>query len=162
MYLRTIATAAVAGLLLIGCSDQSSINSPAGESVKMTSLAKLSNDGKFELDQTVVDEVTGESYVVSGTIYYDYQKDGGDYSLLVNPFLEVRNSLAVRKQKMSFDAKNYFSGIIEEEQVALEQQYRLVGISENLILRVVFNAGEEISISAISIFTDLGNIEEAK
>jgi hypothetical protein len=154
------ATAAVAAGLVIGCSDQSSVNSPVSERSGAPVLAKVSDANKFEINETVVDEATGESYVVSGVINFEYAKDGGDYSFMINPMLEVRNSLAVRKQRTYFEQKSYLSGIIEESAVSVHQNFQLSEISSRLYLRINFNLSDEASVSGVSIWTEAPSADE--
>lgn len=154
------ATAAVAAVLVIGCNEQSSVNSPISERSDAPVLAKTNDANKFEINETLVDEVTGESYVVSGVVNFEYAKEGGEYSFMINPMLDVRNSLAHKKQRTEVDQKIYHSGIIEESALVLHQDFQLSGISNRLYLRISFSIYDEVSITGVSIRTEPPSADE--
>jgi hypothetical protein len=154
------ATAAVAAVLVIGCNEQSSVNSPISERSDAPVLAKVNDANKFEINETLVDELTGESYVVSGVVNFEYAKEGGEYSFMINPMLDVRNSLAHKKQRTEVDQKIYHSGILEESALVLHQDFQLSGISNRLYLRISFSVYDEVSITGVSIRTEPPSADE--
>jgi hypothetical protein len=154
------ATAAVAAVLVIGCNEQSSVNSPISDRSDAPVLAKTNDANKFEINETLLDEETGESYVVSGVVNFEYAKEGGEYSFMINPMLDVRNSLAHKKQRTEVDQKIYHSGILEESALVLHQDFQLSGISNRLYLRISFSVYDEVSITGVSIRTEPPSADE--
>lgn len=167
MYLRTIATAAVAGFLLIGCSEQSSVNAPiqeAGSLNKGGSSATLSSiSGTIEVREMVTDHATGEAYIVSGNILYDLSKSSKSYDFFHRAELHVYNADVSKKQESWIGEKVSLGGESEEPVVVLAQEYQLAEIPGAPVLRLRFDLDESsASLQGVEIETLSPSSEEAR
>ncbi len=146
MKLHIIATAAIAGSLLIGCTDQSSVNSPALESNKMSTSSVLSS--VIEVNTVVGDPLTGEEFLVSGTIFYQAARNKTDYSFFQSAELSVQS--VAGKYRADIAEKSEQSGVSEEGVVIIPVEYELAARSAKL--RIEFSLyGDAAEVSTLSI-----------
>jgi len=157
---NAIFSAMLAGLFLVGCSENSSLNSPA--SGPSGSLQKVHAKGAsvasvFELDQVVVVEKTGESYHVFGMIKYEYTNEDGSYSFSIQPDILVENTDENKKLASSVAKSDLITGTISngtsDRIIEYTNTYQLEGIPGGT-LDIEFYLSDAVSVHSMNIYTD--------
>lgn len=143
MKLRMFAVAAIAGMLVVGCNQESSVNSPVaepGSSIK-SSLGKISASGVLKIDETIYDEAAGDRYSVAGMVHYESSYDYGDYSFGCNAELIVSDNISGVPAVVQ--EKRVTSGSMKGKILNLSQNYALDGSMSGKSLRVNFRLSFE-------------------
>lgn len=159
MKRNAIFSAMLAGLFLIGCSENSSLNSPvsgASGSLQRVQTSGHSMASAFEVNQVVVEGKTGDSYYVSGTIRYEYSSEAGSYALSIQSSLAVENMDESKKFSAVIEKSDLVSGSIGEGEAdgvfvaEHDNIYELEGMP-GAILSVRFHLSDKATIHSISI-----------
>lgn len=143
--------AALAGSLLAGCADQSSLNAPVtavSPSHQLTDAGSTSFAG-FTIDEIVTDD-KGRRFVVQGTINCDFSRDEASYTLVTVASLTVVSdpdekglNASINSNEVNRDA---YTGAFD-----IAKMYKLGGFPSGSHLRVALHVGDTITIESISI-----------
>ena len=155
MNLRLLATSTLAGLLLIGCSEQSSVNSPAASipthhSATAKTTGGISTSVTLDVDAVVVDEKTGISFSVTGSIACDLSKDQTSYTFLSQPSLTVTSQPDGKDLRSTVAANDADTGTAAPE-VIVSKEYKLADFPTGSVLRIQYSLTDNASISSMSI-----------
>ncbi len=146
-----VALAALVGLLLAGCADQSSVNAPitAVTSSHLTDAGSTSFSS-LAIDEVVVDERTGQHFAVQGSLACDFAKDEASYTLTTAASLMV----------LSDPNGKEFSAAINSNQVDrgpytgdfdITKFYKIGGLPSGSQLRIALHVGDVITVESIRI-----------
>lgn len=90
-----------------GCTDQTSVISP--EPVSQASVQKKASGGEILVDQKVHSMSTGNSYLVTGSIIYEYTLEGKSYNILTGVSLSFENMDPSKSEAFVITAASEYS-----------------------------------------------------
>lgn len=165
MKIQTIALSAIAAMLLIGCSEQSSLNSPVTSvpihqqaTAKAIAPARIHASAGFNIDQVVIDQETGDAYSVTGTIAFDYSNDQGNYTFATHPSLTIVNTEGGKGYQSAIETKTSDDGK-EDGEIAVVKEYKLPGLPSGSFLRVEFHMTDIVSLQSVAIVVGTLEVE---
>jgi hypothetical protein len=144
--------AALVGVLLIGCADQSSVNAPE---VSTATLPQVTDGGvtsfsSIPVDEVVVDEKTGQRFSVQGTIDANFSKDETSYTLVTVASLTVASVPDGKDHNASIFANTVDQGPFEGE-FDITKSYKLGGFPPNSQLRITLHVGDPVTLQGMNI-----------
>jgi hypothetical protein len=118
MKLRMFAVAAITGIVVVGCNQESSVNSPVAEhqSSAVSKIAVAQGGQTISINEGAWDEDFGEKYSVRGTVYCESDTASGDYSFFHIAKLVVTNE-SIEEQPSFVAVKQTASGTVGGETV---------------------------------------------
>lgn len=152
MLHRFVAFALFAGLLFVGCADQSSVDAPitAATSSQYLTDAGSTSFSNLAIDELIVDERTGQHFVVQGSLACDFSKDGTSYTLATAASLTVMSEPDGKDFRATINSNQVDRGPYTGD-FNITKLYKIEGLPSGSQLRIVLHVSDATTIESVRI-----------
>lgn len=148
----------LAGLLVIGCSDQPAVIGPtmspaAGDSpIGVDPTDPWFQQGTFPVDLIVHAPSVRKNYSIYGSIDYTFKRDANTFELITGVGLKIEQVGLFETGSYSVKETATHTGFIPDaDQVVVIEYHQIGGLEEGLLLRLAYDVTGIVRLASISL-----------
>jgi len=146
--------AVVLSVIVVGCSDKSSLSGPGNNSELTRILDKPApgwgQSGGFKIDQLVYVTDSEALYHVHGVVDYQYTETAGFYTFRTSTQLMVTNAQEMGEEYLIVEDRNHEGQVGQNEEAPITDVYAL-NDSGALILSLAYDIANGVKLTDISL-----------